>query len=206
MPTATLQKVNYPRSMQMDALSVLGFNGLATGTITNPANSSIQGRLVLPTSCKVYRVTLYVSAATTGAPVFNVVVGEGADGSPSATLAPTDGYFISGASPPTAGAYVFATAGNAFFAADQAFTTTAAGFVSFTPTNWDAIYAAGQCLTLRLGGTSTVQNIQAVCLIKPYDTVQWRPLGTVNVPNAGGLVAGTSITPDPVFNPAIDIA
>lgn len=119
------------------------------------ANTTVQARLPVPQACKIYKVVANFSAiGSGGAHSFNIVVGNGAEGS----VGTTD---------------TNAAAGTIVFSTDQALSGGTADTPQlYIPTNWDVIYPTQSLLTLRAvtpASTGSLTNLKVLLFVKFLD-------------------------------------
>jgi hypothetical protein len=165
----TYKSENHLRSISMDAGSVQDFDNIAS-VAAGVANTTIQARLPVPQRCKIFKVVANFSAiGTGGAHSFNVVQGNGAEGSVGTvdTVSPN---------------------GTVLFAADVNLAGGSADVPQvFIPTVWDAIYDAGSLLTIRAvtpATTGSLSNLKITIFLK---TVNAHPAATMNPSPSGNI-------------------
>lgn len=165
----TYKSENHLRSIQMDAGELQDFDNVASVSAA-AANTTVQARLPVAQRCKIYKVAANFSAiGSGGAHSFNIVVGNGAEGS----VGSTD---------------TVAGAGTIVFAADQNLSNGSADVPQvFYPANWDVIYDTGSLLTVRAvtpASTGSLTNLKVVIFLKcvnahPAATMNPTPLGNI---------------------------
>lgn len=201
MPLVKTQQTRTPGAWCFDSFYALTFPAqtLSDGV----ANTTISGTVLVPVASKIAKVMVYAAAIDTlaGTDLINVVVGANSSGAYTAgVIAPNDNSLIG---PPPGGLgypTVFAVAGDALFAADQALTatngqvqanlqpafpvptTTTDSVWAFRPTHYDAVYPAGTPLTLRVTTTASTGAITSlvVCLLLSPAGVEQRLEGNAD--------------------------
>lgn len=160
---------NSARDVRMDAGEIQDFDNIASVSAA-AANTTVQARLPIPQRCKILKVAANFSAiGSGGAHSFNIVVGNGSEGSVGATD-------------------TVAPAGAILFASDQNLANGSADVPQvFYPANWDVIYDTGALLTIRCvtpASTGSLTNLKVTVFLKCENahkaaTMNPTPLGNI---------------------------
>ena len=165
MPITTYNKNHEMRGVKYDVAATLGF-----GTITvaaSQANTAIQAYVVLPFNYKIFGAYVVASSGSSGVTAFNVVNGTGTENGVANTSDNSDSIGW----PPTT-----VPAGGALFTSDTAVTLAAYTPQGFSASVFDAVWAKGSVLTLRLvSGASIAGTIRVELAGKIYDVLPTVP-------------------------------
>ena len=175
----TRAKSRAPKELRYSAAQSLDFTAITLGA--SILSSVVQARFPLGLDYKIFRATVVLGGTAAGTCSFNIVAGEGAEGS---TMVDDTSDF---GAPGYAGWTFNSASGTKMFAADQVVTMTVGSVQSFTPAFPDGIWQQGTELTLRLvtnASATTGENLTVVLYGFPVDTKPTKPMASTTTPAA----------------------